>query len=96
MNAETFAGCPTIYHNNEVIKKLTAAEALSQSGRKPQALRVMFLELNPGEALQLDHSEYKKHTIQSTVCNIRKSRTPKNLVVRTHHDGLSTFVICLD
>lgn len=78
------------------MNRITAEEALAQTGRetKNSPLRNEILDLEEGEALEVEFSEYKATAIAQIANNLSRRSKSFHYSVRKRRDGAGCFVIC--
>lgn len=78
------------------MNRITAEQALSQVGRKSliAPLRNEVLDLEPGEAIEVNFDEFKPGTVTQVVGNLSRRDATRKFSVRKRRDGNGCFVIC--
>ena len=78
------------------MNRITAEQALSQVGRKSLTapLRNEVLDLEPGEAIEVNFDEFKPGTVTQVVGNLSRRDATRKFSVRKRRDGNGCFVIC--
>jgi hypothetical protein len=78
------------------MNRITAEQALEQVGRqsKTASLRNEILDLEPGEAIEVNFDEFKAGTITQVAGNLSRRQSTRRFSVRKRRDGNGCFVIC--
>lgn len=78
------------------MNRVTAEQALAQVGRLTSTapLRNEILDLEPGEALEVEFRTFKPGTITQVTANLNRRDTARKFSVRKRRDGNGCFVIC--
>jgi hypothetical protein len=78
------------------MNRITAEQALAQVGRKSLTapLRNEVLDLEPGEAIEVNFDEFKAGTVTQVVGNLSRRDATRKFSVRKRRDGNGCFVIC--
>lgn len=78
------------------MNRVTAEEAIAQAGRqsKTAPLRNEILDLEPGEAIEVEFNEFKPNTITQVVSNLSRREFTRKFSVRKRRDGNGCFIIC--
>jgi hypothetical protein len=78
------------------MKRITAEEALAKVGRKTKyaPLKNEILDLEPGEAMELEFSDFAPSAISQITSSVARQDATRKFSVRRRRDGEGCFVIC--
>lgn len=79
------------------MNRITAEQAISQIGARKcptLPLRLEILDLEPGEAVEVNFDEYKHTTVIQVANNLSRRDKSRRYSVRKRNDNAGCFVIC--